>query len=291
MAYGMPYMGSKSTIAEKIIGFLPESDYFVDLFGGGGAISHCAALSGKYDNIIYNELDPLVYKGFNMAINGEFANENRWISREEFFKLKDSDPYAALCFSFGNDRRTYCYGKPIEQYKKAAHDYIFRNNKDLEQYYDLQSSDFWNIEDVQERRKKIFSAIKKQNAIRKHIESENIESLQRLQNLQCLQRLQTFNTSYELVKVPDNSIIYCDIPYENTEKYCIKFDKEKFVEFCRSSKQPVYISEYTMPSDFKCVATFARTSIMSPNSREKKCEKLFVHESQYENAQHGLFDF
>ena len=77
MNYGMPYKGSKSTIAEKIVDKLPTADFLVDLFGGGGAISHFAALSGKYKTVIYNELEPVVYKGFKMAINGEFANETR----------------------------------------------------------------------------------------------------------------------------------------------------------------------------------------------------------------------
>ena len=34
--YGLPYMGSKSKIAEDILSFLPPGSRFVDLFGGGG---------------------------------------------------------------------------------------------------------------------------------------------------------------------------------------------------------------------------------------------------------------
>lgn len=32
--YGMPYKGSKSKIAEKLIEKLPQAETFVDLFGG-----------------------------------------------------------------------------------------------------------------------------------------------------------------------------------------------------------------------------------------------------------------
>lgn len=46
--YGLPYMGSKSAIAEKIVEFLPKSTTLVDLFGGGGAITDCASQSGKW---------------------------------------------------------------------------------------------------------------------------------------------------------------------------------------------------------------------------------------------------
>ncbi len=105
----MPYKGSKSKIAEQILNVLPDAEWFVDLFGGGGAMTHCAALSLKYKYVLYNEIEPLIYKGFKMAVNGEFKNESRWISREDFFKLKDVEPYVAICYSFGNDCKTYCY--------------------------------------------------------------------------------------------------------------------------------------------------------------------------------------
>ena len=57
-----------------------------------------------------------------MSVNGEFKNENRWISREDFYKLKDTDPYVSLCFSFGNNSdKGYCYSREIESTKKALH--------------------------------------------------------------------------------------------------------------------------------------------------------------------------
>ena len=85
--YGMPYKGSKSKIAQQIINILPEAECFVDLFGGGGAMIDCAMRSIKYQKGIYNELEPLTYKGFTTAIEGGFRGEKRWISREEFFEL------------------------------------------------------------------------------------------------------------------------------------------------------------------------------------------------------------
>ena len=77
----MPYKGSKNSIAAEIISILPPAKHFYDIFGGGGAMTHAAALSGKYQYIHYNELNPLICKGFKMAVNGEFKNERRWISR------------------------------------------------------------------------------------------------------------------------------------------------------------------------------------------------------------------
>lgn len=126
--YGMPYKGSKNAIAEKLIEVLPPAEHFYDLFGGGGAITHCALLSGKYKHVHYNEIDPLISKAFGMAIHGEFKNETRWISREDFNRLKDTDPYVAICFSFGNDLSTYCYSREIEPFKKALHNAICLHN-------------------------------------------------------------------------------------------------------------------------------------------------------------------
>ena len=45
--YGVPYQGNKSRIADIIINILPKGKRLVDLFGGGGAITHCALLSNK----------------------------------------------------------------------------------------------------------------------------------------------------------------------------------------------------------------------------------------------------
>ena len=119
--YGIPYMGSKNRIAKKIIDFLPSGETLVDLFGGGGAITDCANESNKWEHIIYNELNKLPYTCFLKALRGEYENEDRWISRQDFINLKDTDEYVACCFSFGNNFRNYMYNEKIEPYKRAYH--------------------------------------------------------------------------------------------------------------------------------------------------------------------------
>ena len=42
MRYGIPYKGSKNTIAQKIIDFIPEAETLVDICAGGCAITHAA---------------------------------------------------------------------------------------------------------------------------------------------------------------------------------------------------------------------------------------------------------
>lgn len=98
----------------------PSAKSLYDLFMGG-AIAHCAFESGKYKNIVANDINPLTTRLFQNAINGKYKNENRWISREGFFGLKDTDEYVSIVWLFGNDMRNYMYGRNIERWKKALH--------------------------------------------------------------------------------------------------------------------------------------------------------------------------
>ena len=127
MRYGIPYKGSKNSIAEWIVAELPRADTFCDLFMGGGAVTHAALLSGKYKNFIINDIDGRLPKLFLDCIDGKYTPENHqeWISREDFFRMKDDDAYIALIWSFGNNGKDYLYSKEIEPFKKAYHYAVF----------------------------------------------------------------------------------------------------------------------------------------------------------------------
>lgn len=120
MKYGVPYQGSKNKIAQWIISNLPSGDTLIDLFAGGCAVTHAAILSGKWNRIVANDIGDAPQL-FMDAIHGKYANEKRWISREEFHRIKDSDTYVSLCWSFGNNRSDYLYAREIEPWKKALH--------------------------------------------------------------------------------------------------------------------------------------------------------------------------
>lgn len=124
MNYGLPYKGSKNSIAKWVISNLPASHTFVDLFAGGCAVTHAAILSGKFGRFIANDITeyPQVFRD---AIAGKYRNECRWISRENFFRLKDDDPYVRLCWSFGTGMQTYLYDPEVERFKKHLHAVFF----------------------------------------------------------------------------------------------------------------------------------------------------------------------
>ena len=283
MNYGIPYKGSKNKIAENIIAQLPPAKHFYDLFGGGGAMSHCALMSGKYEFVHYNELNPLVFKTFKMAINGEFKGENRWISKEDFERLKDTDPYVACCYSFGNDFKTYAYGKNCELFKKAVHySIVFDDNSLLNNYIDLK--DFkYSSNNIKERRSELHSLLKKSKL---NIEygkpnqpvSQHQIWLERLQELNIGGGVLLSNLSYDEVLIESDSVIYCDPPYKNTNTYIDDFNHEKFYQWlrdCREKNQQVFISEYQMPSDFFEVYSKEKTCLINANTTTFKLEKLY----------------
>ena len=282
MRYGMPYMGSKNKIAKWVIEHLPKKENLYDLFGGGGAITHCACESGKFKHVIYNELDPITFKGFDMAIHGKFNNENRWISREDFNKLKNKDPYVAICFSFGNNFKSYAYSKDIEQFKKALHyaicfdDFSLLENLGVK----LKRKSSGRIE-LTKQVKELLSLNKLQM---KNLEALNrLQSLERLESLQHLQHLYLTNKDYADVQIKENSVIYCDPPYKNTEKYRMDFNHNEFYKWCRKQKELVIISEYAMPKDrFICIAEKEKISLMCSSNRTTKTEKLFIPKHQYQ---------
>ena len=129
--YGCSYKGGKSKLAERIVSIFPRAEHFYDLFSGGCAIAHCALLKNKFPHVHINDINPMMPQAFVKALQGGFDDEDRWISREDFMRLKDTDPYVAICFSFGNDLKTYCYGKDIEETKKALHYAIFFSSYEL----------------------------------------------------------------------------------------------------------------------------------------------------------------
>ena len=123
--------GSKSKLADRIVSLFPRATHLYDLFAGGCAIAHCALLKNKFPHVHINDINPMMPQAFVKALQGGFDDEDRWISREDFFRLKDTDPYIAICFSFGNDLKTYCYGKEVEPLKKALHYAIFFDSYEL----------------------------------------------------------------------------------------------------------------------------------------------------------------
>lgn len=390
MKYGLPYKGSKNKLAERIVSLLPKRTHLIDLFCGGCAVSHAALLRNKYEHIHINDINWMCPTLFIDALNGKYQNETRWISREDFFRLKDTDPYVAVVWSFGNNLRDYLYSKEIEPLKKAIHYAIFFRDYSLgkELGYDL--SFIEPISDIQRRyaavkryfsqfghfRQQSFEGAESSNQLQvEHVtrggriieiaEHRGLRTAQRqpsvlrggggqnrisqignnrtaykrpseLQYQECRSRVcgiqkkkstgrtlqrrtsqlhytdcntgsdnypcreirggQFSNITssvldYAKVEIPDDSVIYCDIPYEDTNVYnkAEGFDYERFYDWCEHQTQPVFISSYQMPDDrFDCIEEFSHRSTLSATANNLVTERIYVPKHQKERGNRAI---
>jgi hypothetical protein len=367
MKYGLPYKGSKNKLAERIVRLLPKRTHLVDLFCGGCAVSHAALLMGKYEHIHINDINWMCPTLFIDALNGKYNDETRWISREDFFRLKDTDPYVAVVWSFGNNLRDYLYSKEIEPLKKAIHYAMFFSDYSLgkELGHDLSFID--PIQDLQKR----YLAVKRYFNKLDHFQQQSFEGgringcsqwkqwndsipisriggaektcadWRRWKDLQTSVRIATpgmyqpsvaiqkkksqrrtmqlrktqhsciaCNTEsgstvcpdfrggqflpitssvldYESVTIPEDSVIYCDIPYEDTNVYnkAEGFDYERFYQWCERQTQPVFISSYQMPTDrFDCIEEFAHRATLCATANNLVTERIYVPKHQTERG-------
>ena len=386
MRYGVPYKGSKNGIAEWVVSQFPKRKNFYDLFAGGCAVTHRTMLVRKFENYVINDIAD-VPQLFLDSVNGKFREERRWISREDFYRLKDSEPYIRYCWSFGNNGQNYLYAEEVEPWKKALHyAYVFgdvsifegfgiktdgtradiiKNQEEYKKLYiiwycknilkssldvlELQKNLNERIErNSEELRNYLVEGLKKAgkrpcdvdrflgtNGMAGHyfgksqwefptrdiylklqtflilpldydeiyglaslMESlqslqrlqslqslerlQRLQSLERLQSLQSLQRLESYRCSYDLINIKPDSVIYCDIPYRETDEYDDGgFDYERFYSWCEKQSEPLYISEYWMPPErFECVAEIEKAVLLCSSSGKKAVEKLFVPKVQ-----------
>ena len=304
MRYGLPYQGSKNAIAEKLVSVLPCADNFYDLFAGGCAITHRAMIDGRWKNYYANDIDNIPTLFFD-AVNGKYKDEKRWISREDFARLKDADLYVSLCWSFGNNRKDYLYSKEIEPWRKALHyarvlgdnsllrDFGIKsdgNTKDIKKHHNEYKDKYikWYIKNVQDNK---FCGEKINTDLSRLQHLERLQRLQRLQSLKRLQLLQISQKSYDEVEIKPNSVIYCDIPYENTMGYKSgDFDFKKFYDWASNQTELIFISSYHISDDrFVEVDGWNKTMLFSLTNATG-IERLFVPKGQQKRCPITLLD-
>lgn len=231
--YGIPYQGSKSSIADSIITFLPKGERFVDLFGGGFAMSECAMRSGKYKSFLYNELNPLLPELIKKAINGDYNYDKfkpEFVSREEFNEKKDKDGYIKYIWSFSNSGRNYLFSKELEPQKKSLHNFVVFGIKDdfIKTHFD-DIDKYVKGDDIYKRRILLGRYMKMKQAKRPFRE---------------LQQLEIRNGSYLDYEYREGDIVYCDPPYEGTAEYAGGFDSKQFYDWLMSRPYQVWFSSY-----------------------------------------------
>lgn len=291
-AYGIPYKGGKSKIVNWLVHSLPPAEHFYDLFCGGCSVTHYGMLMRRWEQFNINDINGMMPKMFVDAAHGKYVDERRWICRDDFFKLKDTDGYVAVCFSFGNDLRSYAYARDLEPYKQAAHYAIAFADHHL--LRELWGEEFMEIEKATRlhERYSIYRRLALQR-LNKRSDVHNLENLSRLsclESLQSLQSLQSCNEDYQDIKILPNSTVYCDIPYKGTNRYQRGgFNYDRFYEWADSRDFPVFISEYAMPDEFAPIAICKHIASINADRPKTVCEKLFVQKRFAEMYKRDFF--
>lgn len=341
----MPYMGSKRKLATRILAAMPQRDTLVDLFCGGCAVAHAAMDGNKFKNIIINDINPMCPELFINALSGKYNEEKRWISSEDFHRLKHTDPYVAVVWSFGNNLRNYMYSREIEPLKRAMHYAIYFD--DIQPLTELLPGiELCALNKIKEERSRyLFVKHRTKDYLRthhiaansalQHFTTANIVSgeeimgggtnsipngrcsntstgdfsyfvrmqhrerhaqIFQLQQSEWGGQIKAFSMDYRKVDIPSNSVIYCDIPYENTASYGTEkqhFSHAEFYEWCADQREPLFISSYSLPyENFVCIAEFPHRSTLSATANNKVVERLFVplHQKERGLKQLKLFE-
>lgn len=311
----MPYMGSKRCLSREIVDHIltahPNTKYVWDLFGGGGAISFEFLQRRQIERVVYNELNTgvveLLRKIQKDGITPEFY---QWVDRDTFHAHKnDDDWFGGLCkvvWSFGNNQRTYIFGKHIEQYKKEFRELVVEgidHTQSMSSYcmeyvkekYGIECDLTLNIPSeihIKQRRLNIRkqltdfeSRCKNTKPLRQLQQLQQLEQLQRLEQLERLERLDIRNQSAfdVVIDTPiEETIIYLDPPYKDTEKYQEDVCHDELKRYIDNSPYTVYLSSYDF--DLPVVKQMKHRSKLSSTANNAAVEKLFCNKTEQKNT-------
>lgn len=276
--YGIPYLGSKDKIAPELIRQLPSGERFVDLFGGGFAMSHAALLSKKWNKVYYNEINKILVDLIADAISGKF-NYNvfkpEFITREQFEKRKEQDGYIKYIWSFSNSGKSYLFSDEVVEIKRQGHNYcVFGipfdgfpvvGNDPRARRINLRRM---AGERVKQKIKKHPELKSQKRKLEARYELQQLERLERLQQLERLEQLEPLERierlelncgDYKDYQYTDGDVVYCDPPYEDTATYSdAGFDHAEFYEWAATRPYKVFFSSFQQISDDRFKMIYAK---------------------------------
>lgn len=272
MNLGLPYKGSKNTIANDIVKALPRGKKLLDACCGGGAILMAAAMSGRWEKVVGNDLNAATIALLDAVLihKGQIEYEHPPVcTRDDFFhslqRIENGDftiqdCVNKYCASFGNNGQTYLWNPEIEKIKENVEKMLVATR-------------------LPERRRafrKFIAYLEKQAEfdLAKLENIQQLQNLERLQRLERLERLDIFDIDYS-----EFDVVYFDIPYNGTAEYDFDFDYDRFYRMFETLGKPAFLSEYN--SSYTCVGAFNKRALFRDLSRKKgkreKLEKLYFN--------------
>lgn len=305
----LSYMGSKRRIAKYLYNIIASREggagIFVDLFCGGLSMSEMFA-NHNWD-VVANDADKYL-----VAFLRDIMTNAPWLTSELIkpaFVNRGTFEYVALnpdiypaafvgyintTWSFGNNGRSYMYGKKTEPIQHAAHDYIVYNEPDklleLLEERDLSIStkcfmDMLKIPILDyEKRRLMLQREACHYKDHRFRELERILHLSQINNIRETMGLKIKRLScsdYRDVDIPSGAVIYCDPPYRNTTRYSFSdFDSDEFWQWAQrqSRRASVYVSEETAPEGWVSIYERPLSCTMASNgTRKPAIEKLYIY--------------
>ena len=248
----MKYMGSKNRIAKNILPIIlknrTKDQYYIEPFVGGA-----------------NIIDKVDGKRIGLDLN----------------------PYLISLFKGLQENKPLIFNIDKNLYDKARNQY-YNEIKGLNSENNFSSFELGWIGFMASANGRFFEggysgkSITKSGLTRDYIK-ESINNI--LKQKENLIDIDFFNKDYRDFNYPNNSIIYCDIPYKDTKAYSFskKFNYEEFYDWVRNMNNKgheIFISEYSMPNDFKIIWEQEVKSSLSANNisggNKTSIERLFV---------------
>lgn len=275
MNLGLPYKGSKNTIAEDLVKCMPRGKKLLDACCGGGAVLMAAAMSGRWEKVVGNDINAATVALLDAVLihKGQIEYEHPTVcTRDDFFhslqRIENGDftiqdCVNKYCASFGNDGKTYLYGADIEECKTTAEMMLSSSKLEDRLHFYMKFMRFLLCDSSDEK----LHLLERLNHLESLQRIERLERLERLKRLERLERIDIFNINYS-----EFDIVYFDIPYKGTNKYDFEFDYDRFYDLFASLGKPAFLSEYDAP--FNVIATFDKVQNMAAVVNTGKIESL-----------------
>lgn len=240
----MKYLGSKNRIVDEIIPIMLKNyngNCFVDLFCGGCSVVE--NIPSHYKRIANDKQKYLIAMWKSLVNNKTFPVV---IEKEFYSRVRD------------------CYNGKNNDYDDDLIGWIGFMASFNGRFFDGGYSGH-HVKN---------NSGKERDYIRENIKN-TIKQIQKLKNVEF------YSGEYYDCPFPENSLIYCDPPYQNTKQYATSknFDYNMFYDWLRTMKEDghtIYVSEYQMPEDFICVWQKEITNSINPIITKKPVEKLFT---------------
>ena len=281
MNLGLPYKGSKNTIAEDLVKCMPRGKKFLDACCGGGSVLMAAAMSGRWEKVVGNDLNAATIALLDAVLihKGQIEYEHPTVcTRDDFFhslqRIENGDFTIQdfvnkYCASFGSDGKTYLYGADIEECKTTAEMMLSSSKLEDRLHFYRKFIGFLLGDSSDEK----LHRLENLNQLERIERLERLERLELIERLERLERIDIFNINYS-----EFDIVYFDIPYNGTNKYDFEFDYDRFYDLFASLGKPAFLSEYDAP--FNVIATFDKAQNMAAvvnTGKKESLEKLYFN--------------